>query len=196
MVLHGDLADDHDLSAWGRRYANRVVAGDRWPIGPPDVELARVTWGVSARAKRRHATTRYDPDGRCRVLLAAKTLRKAGREPLRETVRHELVHVHQHQHADDPDVQRGHGPSFQDWVDPLELQGTTASHYEPVATDYDYRVRCVGCGALVAGRYRLCPTVREAHAGRLRCGECGGRLRVRTDDPDDEFGDVPSATTG
>jgi predicted SprT family Zn-dependent metalloprotease len=187
MAPAGDVADDRDLSAWARRYANRVVTGQRWPIGPTHVDLTRVTWGVSTRAERRHATTRYDPDGRCTVLLAEKTRRKAGREPLRETVRHELVHVYQHQHADETGVDRGHGPSFRAWVDPLELQGTTATHYEPAASDYRYRVRCRNCEALVAGRYRLCDTVRDARDGRVRCGDCGGRLRVHTDDPDDGF---------
>jgi predicted SprT family Zn-dependent metalloprotease len=173
----GDLGDDHALSARSHAYASRVVLGDDWPIGPDHVDLAAITWETSRRARRRHATTIHRGDGRCAVRVAEKTLRKVGFDPLRETIRHELVHVCQFQAG----VEGGHGDSFRRWIDPLGLQGTSSNHYDPVPADYRYRLYCRDCGAFVAGRYRLCETVRAARDDRLLCGDCGGSLRVETD---------------
>lgn len=127
----GTLGDDHRLSERARAYANEVVFGDDWPLGVDHVDLTATRWETSRRAERRHATTIHRGD-RCVVRVAEKTHRKVGFEPLRETIRHELIHV------------------------------------------------CRRCGAFVAGRYRRCKTVEGARDGRLRCGDCGGGLRVET----------------
>lgn len=171
----GTLGDDHRLSERARAYANEVVFGDDWPLGVDHVDLTATTWETSRRAERRHATTIHRGD-RCVVRVAEKTHRKVGFEPLRETIRHELIHVFQFQTGRDG----GHGESFRRWIEPLGLQGTSSDHYDPVPSDYRYRIYCRRCGAFVAGRYRRCRTVEGARDGRLRCGDCGGGLRVET----------------
>ena len=184
MSPPGRLDDDRDLSARARRYAAAVVRGEAWPLGAAHVDLARVTWGTSTRAERRHATTYHEGGGRCRVLVAAKTARRAGFDALRTTVRHELVHVHQFQ---TDGLEAGHGESFRGWVGPLALPGVRSDHYDVRPSEFRYRAWCTRCGAFVLGRYRMCDAVRDAARGRLRCGGCAGSLSVHTDAPDDEF---------
>jgi predicted SprT family Zn-dependent metalloprotease len=191
MTLPGRLDDDRELSARVRAYAADVVNGAEWPLGPAAVDLDRVTWGTSTRAERRHATTYHEGGGRCRVLVAAKTARLAGFAAVRTTVRHELVHVHQLQ---TDGVEAGHGESFRRWIDPLDLPGVRSDHYDVHPAEYRYRAWCDDCDAFALGRYRLCDAVRDADRGRRRCGECGGRLTVRSDAPGDEDGFAPPRT--
>lgn len=167
-ALLGSLGDGRELSARARRYANDVVAGDAWPLTPEHVDLARVTFETSTRMQRKHGICSANGDGTCTVRLSQKTADRAGFEALRETIRHELVHVHQHQ-TDDAEL--GHGRSFERWVGPLDLSGRCSSHYEAGPTDYAYTFHCPNCG-FVGGRYRLCKTVRAARAGELYCKQC------------------------
>lgn len=170
-ALLGTLGDGQDLSARARRYANEVVFGDTWPLGPGDVDLARVTFETSTRMRRKHGTCVADGDGTCTVRIAQETNERAGFEALQETIRHELVHVHQHQ-ADGAEL--GHGESFERWVDPLALSGRCSNHYKRSPAEYAYTFHCPNCG-FIGGRYRLCKTVRAARAGDLYCQQCDSR---------------------
>ncbi|MWV64854.1 RNA polymerase subunit sigma-70 [Halorubrum sp. JWXQ-INN 858] len=164
----GALGDGHDLSERARRYANDVISGDRWPLTAAHVDLDRVTFETSTRMRRTHGVCVGDGDGNCTVRLSARTDERGGPDAIRETVRHELVHVWQVQSAD---VRVGHGPSFERWVDPLELSGRCSRHYDVTPADYAYRFHCANCG-FIGGRYRRCRTVRAAVDGRLRCRQC------------------------
>ncbi len=179
MALAGRLGDDHDLSRRGREYANEVVFGTRWPITDSHVDLEGVTFETSTRMKRRHGVCASDGSGNCTIRLSAETAKRGGFEAIEETVRHELVHVYQHQTAD---VETGHGESFKRWVEPLALSGRCTSHYERQPAEYKYRLYCQnGCG-FVGGRHRFSSVVRRAITGSQVCGHCKSSLRVETDD--------------
>lgn len=175
----GRLGDQHQLTGRVRAYANEVISGDRWPLAPEHVDLSAVTFETSTRMQRRHGVCVTDGDRACTVRISAKTADRGGWDAVRETIRHELVHVMQHQTEG---MRIGHGDSFREWARRLDLSGRCANHYEPRETDFDYRFYCGECG-FVGGRYRLCKSVRAAVAGTLRCGGCGSTdLEVRTDE--------------
>ena len=206
--FEGGLADDHDLSARARAQGGSVVSGDRWPLS--DLDLGRVSWATSTRARRRNGSCTYEADGHCTVTVAEHVAEGAGVAACRETVRHELVHAWQHHHAgavvaidgDAPErreggadagtdartvpVEPGHGPSFRAWVEPLDLEGRCATHYERTPADYAYVFECPTCGDWW-GRHRLCRSVRQAAHGRTGsagyrfCVDCESLVHLRTD---------------
>ena len=94
--LVGQVADDHELSHRARRYGEGVIRGDGWPLD--GVDLAKVTWATSTRAKRRHGRCSYDGDDRATITLTEHTYQRAGFEACKTTIRHELVHAWQYQH--------------------------------------------------------------------------------------------------
>ena len=106
----GLLADDHELSARARRYGERVVSGTEWPIDA--VDCAKITWGTSTRAKRRHGRCSYHGDGRATITLTEHTYERAGFEACRTTIRHELVHAWQYQHRGRRAISSPDGVSF------------------------------------------------------------------------------------
>lgn len=172
----GDLGDSHALSVRARRYANDVVFGSEWPLGPDHVDLDAVTFETSTRMKRKHGVCSTTGDGTCTIRLSEKTAERAGIEAIEETIRHELVHAYQLQ---DGHATMGHGPSFTRWVDPLALSGRCSEHYAVEADDYAYSFHCPTCG-FIGGRYRMCKTVRAGVANSLCCRQCGsGDLDVR-----------------
>lgn len=199
------LADDHDLSRRARAYGEAVVRGDRWPLS--GLDLGRVTWATSTQARRKNGSCTYGEDGRCTVTVAAHVADRAGFAACRETIRHELVHAWQHQHAgevatvdDGPPrvgdgdadgrtirIEPGHGPSFRAWVDPLDLEGRCAAHYERTRADYAYVYECPGCGDWW-GRHRLCKSVRQAAHGTVGpggycyCVDCDALVHLRAGD--------------
>jgi predicted SprT family Zn-dependent metalloprotease len=118
--------------------------------------------------KRKHGLCVPDGEGSCTVRLSEKTYDRAGFEAMQETIRHELVHVYQHQTAG---VELGHGQSFREWVEPLNLDGRCSQHYEVDAEDYTYTFHCPNCG-FIGGRYRMCKTVRAGIDGELYCQRC------------------------
>ena len=203
--FEGRLGDDHDLTLRARAYGESVVHGDAWPLD--DLDLARIEWTTSTRARRRNGHCAYEDDGRCTITVAEHVYDRAGFRACRETVRHELVHAWQHQHAgsvavvDDGaprvrdaasgvhrtvPVEPGHGPSFRAWVDPLDLEGRCASHYNRSPDDYRYVFACPTCGDWW-GRHRLCKSVRQAAHGRqgsagyCYCVDCESLVHLRAD---------------
>ena len=92
----GSIADDHDLSHRARAYGERVVRGDEWPLD--GVDLGKITWATSTRAKRRHGRCSYDGRGQVTITLTEHTYERAGFDACKKTVRHELVHAWQYHH--------------------------------------------------------------------------------------------------
>jgi predicted SprT family Zn-dependent metalloprotease len=198
----GGLLDDHELSEQARAYGEAVVAGESWPLS--DVDLSKVGWATSTRAKRKNGYCTYEADGRCTVTVAEHVYERAGFDACEETIRHELVHAWQHQHAGDvavlagdrptvePDgggvaIEPGHGPSFRAWVDPLDLVGRCSMPYEKRRTDFAYVFECPSCGEWW-GRHRLCKSVRQAAHGRegsagyCYCVDCESLVHLRAGD--------------
>ena len=209
----GRLRDEHELSALARAYGEAVVEGDEWPLS--GVDLSKVAWATSTRARRKNGYCSYESDGRCTVSVGEHVYERAGFDACRETIRHELVHAWQHQHAgevaavggdhprvapdDDTDADRvpiepGHGPSFRAWVDPLDLAGRRSTPYEKTRSDYAYVFECPSCGEWW-GRHRLCKSVRQAAHGRegsagyCYCVDCDSLVHLRAGDRYLDHGD-------
>ena len=175
MPAAGHLGDSHDLSDCARQYANDVLFDDEWPLTPDHVDLTRVTFETSTRMERKHGVCSSDGEGNSTIRLSEKTYGRAGLEAMQETIRHELVHAYQHQTSG---VDPGHGESFTQWVEPLDLSGRCSTHYENQPEDYKYRFYCEqGCG-FIGGRHRWSKAVRRAIHGNLLCGDCESDLRV------------------
>lgn len=175
-LVAGSLGDDAMLSERARRYANDVIFEDEWPLSTVHVDLATVTFETSTRMKRKHGVCTTSPEGRCTIRISQKTADRAGFSAIKETIRHELVHVYQHQ---TDGVELGHGEAFRRWVEPLELSGRCSQHYTPTEADYRYAFCCTTCGFL-GGRYRMCKAVRAAINDHLYCNECeSGQIEVR-----------------
>jgi len=95
---------------------------------------------------RQHRVCSSDGRGNCTIRLFEQTADRAGFEALRETIRYELVHAYQYRTSG---VDTGHGDSFKQWVEPLDLSGRCGTHYEKQPADYKYRFYCVDrCGSL------------------------------------------------
>lgn len=92
----GTLRDDHELTIRARAYGEGVVRGDRWPLSA--IDLSTIEWATSTRMRRRHGQCSYGSDGGCTVTVSQRVYDRGGFEACREIVRHELVHVWQHQH--------------------------------------------------------------------------------------------------
>lgn len=196
----GDIDDESDLTRRARAYGEAVVSRDRWPLSA--VDISKVTWARSTRMRRRNGVCDYGEGGRCTVSIGAHVYERGGFEACREIIRHELVHVWQHQHAgevvlvadgvprlrtdadDGIRVEPGHGPSFRAWVDPLDLEGRCSRPYRRHRADYDYVFECPDCGEWW-GRHRLCTSVRQAACGRFGtdgyryCADCETLVYLR-----------------
>jgi len=178
------LGDGHELSGLAREYAALVVDGSQWPLTAEHVDLSRVSFETSSRMKRRHGVCSCS-DGHCMIRLSEQTYERAGFDAIKETIRHELVHVYQHQ---TDGVESGHGDSFKQWIEPLALSGRCSSYYEKEPADYRYRFYCESCG-FIGGRHRFSAAVRRAILGTQICGNCEESLRV--EGPDGVLDSVP-----
>lgn len=217
--FEGRLADDHELSERARAYGESVVQGDEWPLS--ELDLGRLEWATSTRSKRKNGYCAYESDGRCTVTMGEHVYEHAGFEACEETIRHELVHAWQHQHAGDlaavgdgpprirdgdatdggrtVRVEPGHGPSFRAWGDPLGLLGRCATPYERTPDDYAYVFECPSCGDWW-GRHRLCKSVRQAahgtagSAGYCYCVDCDSLVHLQAGGRYLEHGDHDDET--
>lgn len=190
MVTAGHLGDSHELSERARQYANEVVFDEECPLSSEQVDLSRVTFETSSRMQRKHGVCSSDGTGNSTIRLSEKTYQRGGFEAMQETIRHELVHAYQHQTTG---IDPGHGDSFTQWVEPLELSGRCSTHYDTRPEDYKYSFYCKqGCG-FIGGRYRWSKAVRRAIRGNQYCGECDSTLRV--EGPDGVLDEVPEWRT-
>lgn len=200
----GELSDEHEHTALIRQYAYDVVNGEEWPLSA--VDLSKVTFEIRRRARKRHGVTEYSGDGWVTVGVSEKTIERAGFDAVKETIRHELVHVWQYQHQGETvelpngavaeDVRPGHTGCWYEWEELMEVQRTN-NHYPSTPADYKYRIWCASCRCLITGRYRLCKTVKhhsDQYQGWGWCRDCDdegtdGSTFVVTDD-DDTFYDT------
>lgn len=158
-------ATHEEFLAAAKLYARTVV--DRNDLS---VDVSRLDWEVSTRAKRRAGTVLYR-DGEAEVVrLTWDQFENEGWEAAAATVRHELAHVHLIAEADDP----SHGPAFRELADRLDTHVRCERFADP-----SWWVVCVDCGARVA-RYRRSKLVKQP--GQYTCGDCGGSFRVERAD--------------
>ena len=150
-----------EFLAVAKVYAREVVDNHDLSVSVSDLE-----WSVSDRAKRRAGAVTHRNGDPQSVVLTWAQFAERGWSATAATIRHELVHVHLLNEADDP----SHGDRFRE----LARQLDTDVHCERF-TDPEWWVVCEDCGTRLA-RYRRSKlvTTPEAYA----CGDCGGDLRV------------------
>lgn len=190
--LQGTLGDDHSLSRKARKYGETVVTGENWQLD--DLDLSKLTWETSTRAKRQHGRCLYGRNGQATIRLSEHTYKRADFEACKTVIRHELVHAWQHQHHGETrtvagteiEVDYGHRETFRVWIDPLNLDGRCAAHYAKEREDYRYVYECPSCSSW-AGKHRLCKSVRQAASGGESdigyryCGACEVRMYLVSD---------------
>jgi len=147
-VYAREVADRHDLS----------------------VSVSDLEWSVSDRAKRRAGAVKHRDGDPQSVVLTWGQFEARGWAATAATIRHELIHVHLLNEADDP----SHGDRFRDLAQRLD----TGVHCDRF-TDPDWWVVCENCGTRLA-RYRRSKLVTKPEA--YACGDCGGDLRVEAVD--------------
>lgn len=150
-----------ELLAVARVYARAVVAHHDL-----DVTVSDLDWSVSTRAKRRAGVVKHrdgDPEA---VVLTWAQFQNRGWTATASTVRHELIHVHRLNLAEDP----SHGEAFRRLADRLDTDVHCDRFVAPA-----WWVDCQDCEARLA-RYRRSKLVKQPD--RYRCGSCGGRLTV------------------
>lgn len=156
------VATHEELLAWSAAYCERAV--ERFDF---DVDLSRVEWEVSTRAKRRAAAVkrpRLDDaavgtpkswDGApptCTLSLTWAAFDAFDEAEWTATLRHELVHVEQFQRFGTTD----HGSRFERRAASVDAPIRVRRFADPA-----YVLSCVDCGAVVARRYRDCKLVRR-----------------------------------
>lgn len=158
-------ATHEEFLAAAKLYARAVV--DRHDLS---VDVSRLDWEVSTRAKRRAGAVLHQ-DGEAEVVrLTWGQFENEGWEAATATVRHELAHVHRLAEAEDP----SHGSAFRDLADQLDTHVRCERFADP-----SWWVVCVDCGARIA-RYRRSKLVEQP--GRYECDDCGGSFRVESAD--------------
>lgn len=171
-----------EMLAWTESYAADVVE-----YTTLDVDLERVEWEVSHRAKRRAGATisaripdatvgepidwsTRSADPTCTVRLTWRAYEELGHDQMAATVRHELVHVEQVQAYGATD----HGSEFRERAAALDAP----VHCESF-TPAPYLLSCEACDDDVARRYRRSKLVKRHEEYRSRC--CNAPLSLEHD---------------
>ncbi|MDS0295089.1 SprT-like domain-containing protein [Halogeometricum luteum] len=156
MTTHRELVE------WSAAYCGRAAEAFGF-----DVDLSRVEWEVSTRAKRRAAAVkRPSVDGAvvgepkswdgavpdCTVSLTWAAFESFSRTEWTATLRHELVHVEQFQRFGTTD----HGDRFERRAAAVDAPVRVRRFADPA-----YVLSCTECGEAVARRYRDCKLVRR-----------------------------------
>lgn len=146
-----------------KRYARKVT--DEFSLS---VSVTELDWEVSVRAKRRAGAVKHRDGTPESVSLTWEYFEQKGWEAIAETIRHELIHVHLLNEAQDA----GHGPPFRELAQDLNTRIRCSRFAEP-----NWWVVCDSCGDRVA-RYRRSPLIDDPD--QYRCGSCGGALLVKS----------------
>jgi len=176
-----DAIESHAaLIEWSRRYCARAIA-----VHDLDVDLERVDWSVSTRARRRAAAVKspsvddavvgevreWSPAAwdaippSCELSLSWAAFDDFDRSEWRDTLRHELIHVEQFQQFGRTD----HGAEFKARAEQLDVAVRCRRF-----ADARYLLRCRDCDSVVARRYRASKMVKQPAEYRSNC--CGAPL--------------------
>ncbi|WP_224450250.1 SprT-like domain-containing protein [Haloprofundus salilacus] len=150
-----------EFLAVSKVYAREVVEHYGLRVTVSDLE-----WEVSKRAKRRAGAVRYRDGKPEAVSLTWELFENRGWEAAAETIRHELIHVHLLNEANDG----SHGERFRRLAGELGTHVNCERFAEP-----KWWIRCESCETKLA-RYRRSKLVENTES--YRCGGCGGALRV------------------
>jgi hypothetical protein len=89
-------------------------------------------------------------------------------EEIRETIRHELVHLAQYEERGEG----GHGFDFE-----LKADKADCPKHCKQFTDYKYHIFCSGCGDMIDGRHKKSKLVKQPESYRSKC--CSEPLESR-----------------
>ena len=95
------------------------------------------------------------------VRYSYRAYKEWGWEDFTETIRHELIHVWQVQRFGSGD----HGRTFKRKAEALGCSVNCETFHE----DYEYKLFCSECGDFVAGRHKMCKSVRKPEEFRSKC---------------------------
>lgn len=151
-----------EFLAVAKVYARDVVDSYDLTVTVTDLE-----WEVSKRAKRRAGAVKHRDDEPETVSLTWEYFQEHGWGATASVVRHELIHVHLLNEADDPT----HGERFEEWAETLQTTVTCERFADP-----NWWVVCEECDSEMP-RYRKSKLVKNPEA--YRCGGCGGTLSSR-----------------
>lgn len=184
-LAYEDISTHEQLIEWSRAYAAHAS-------GTHDmaVDLERVDWRVSTRAKRRAAAVRQPriPNAavgtpidwstvaaergqdrsspkRCTMVLTWGAFEEFAQAEWAKTLRHELIHVEQFQRFG----ATNHRQRFKRRAERLD----TTVHCRAFTTP-KYLLTCRECNGTVARRYQECKLVRQSDRYRSQC--CGAGL--------------------
>lgn len=99
--------------------------------------------------------------------VSDKAFKEFSDSECKDTIRHELIHVIQHQKYG----VSNHGAEFERLADKYNCE----KHCRKF-TDYKYILNCKECGDFVTGKYRKCKTVKNPELYKSRC--CDASLKV------------------
>lgn len=104
----------------------RERVADVWPGGTVDVDEIAFFWNPQlsthwGMAYPKSAVPRRYVDDQYRLAIGFQPAHyyRSGIEKLKETCRHELIHIWQYEHPDGDDS-GGHGPKFKQWADDMD----------------------------------------------------------------------------
>lgn len=145
-----------------KEYARSVV--ENYQL---NVDVARLRWEVSKRAKRRAAAVKRKGTEPVEVSITWDYCRERNWSALKSTIRHELIHVHLLNEEDDPT----HGEKFRGLASELDTSVNCKIFSEP-----KWWITCGEC-EMKLPRYKRSKLVRSPE--KYSCGECGDDLTVR-----------------
>lgn len=125
---------------------------------------------ISARMTRTRGICRRK-DGNIQIRLSWPAYKNHGWEETKQTIRHELIHVHQYVNYDEGD----HGPTFKKWADKMDVE----VYANAPASKPNYIVWCPECGHEWQ-RQRKSKLVKNADSYKCGCGHSGLKSKVNT----------------
>lgn len=140
-----------------------------------DIDWNPVEIVVSARLKKSWGRAKYWEDkDRYEIVISANAIENHGWEEVKETIRHEAIHIWQYQTLGFG----GHGVRFRKWADKF---GCTV-YADCRAQEAKYKLYCDQCGSLVSQSSRRSKTVKNSHLYRSNC--CSATIEVVVNDRD------------
>ena len=133
----------------------------------PELPVATIDWETSTRMQRSAGVAIYEHQRKqITIRLSWDAYEAYGWEQFSRVVRHELIHAWQYHEYGEAD----HGPSFRQWIEPLE----TDRHCERYS-DPKYWVICEKCESRDP-RYRRSKVVKQPE--KYSCGRCSGEISI------------------
>lgn len=143
----------------------KAVAADHFP----ELPVAVITWEFSTRMQRSAGKAIYDRQTEeITIRLSWDAYKAYGWKQFARVVRHELIHAWQYSEYGNAN----HGPTFQQWIEPLETDRHCERYTEP-----KYWIVCKACGSRDP-RYQRSKVVKEPT--KYSCRQCGGEISIET----------------